>query len=69
MILKLYLCVFIDCSHSPPGVLGNKGTLAKYRREQEHEPIFWEQGNKTVQIRRRKHFDIRNKECYFRGVI
>ena len=70
MILKLYLCVFIDCSQSPifeglPEVLGNKGTLAKYRREQEHEPIFWEQGNKTVQIRRRKHFDIRNKECNF----
>ena len=43
-----------------PGVLGNKGTLAKYRRE--HEPIFREQGNKTVQIRGRKHFDIINKE-------
>ena len=70
MILKLYLCVFIDCSQSPifeglPGVLGNKGTLAKYRREQEHGPIFWEQGKKIVQNRRRKHFDIRNKECYF----
>ena len=70
MILKLNLCVFIDCSQSPifeglPGVLGNKGTLAKYRREQEHGPIFWEQGKKIVQNRRRKHFDIRNKECYF----
>ena len=42
-----------------PIVLGNKGTLAKYQRE--HEPIFREQGNKTVQIRGRKHFDIRNK--------
>ena len=74
MILKLYLFVFIDCSQSSifeglPGVLGNKETLAKYRREQEHEPTFWEQGNKTVQIRRRKHFDIRNKECYIWGVI
>ena len=28
-----------------PGVLGNKGTLAKYRRE--HELYFREQGNKT----------------------
>ena len=36
-----------------PGVLGNKGTLAKYRRE--HEPIFREQGDKTLQIRGRKH--------------
>ena len=41
-----------------PGVLGNKGT-------REHEPIFREQGNKTVQIRGRKHFDIRNNERYF----
>ena len=34
---------------------GNKGTWA----------YFWEQGTETVQIRRRKHFDIRNKERYF----
>ena len=31
----------------------------------EHEPIFREQEEKTVQIRGRKHFDIRNKERYF----
>ena len=47
-----------------PGVLGNKRTLAKYRREQgnigkmsketkEHDPIFRQQGNKTWQIRGR----------------
>ena len=30
----------------------------------EHEPIFWEQGDKTVQLRGRKHFDIRNKELF-----
>ena len=42
---------------------GNKGTLAKYRRE--HDPFFREQGNKTVRIRGRKHFDTRNKETYF----
>ena len=31
----------------------------------EHDPSFREQGNKTVQIRGRKHFDIRNIEGYF----
>ena len=31
----------------------------------EHEPTFREQGNRTVQIRGHKHFDIRNKERYF----
>ena len=36
-----------------PGVLGNKGTLAKYRWED--EPIFREQWNKTLQIRGRKN--------------
>ena len=34
---------------------GNKGTWA----------YFGEQGTETVQIRRRKHFGIRNKERYF----
>ena len=37
------------------GVLRNKGT-------REYEPVFREQGNKTVQIRGRKHFDVKNKE-------
>ena len=32
-----------------PGVWENKGTLAKYPRE--HEPIFKELGNETLQIR------------------
>ena len=41
-----------------PGVWENKGT-------REHEPIFRERRNKTVQIRGRKHFDMRNKERYF----
>ena len=46
-----------------PGVLGNKGTLAKISKgTREHEPIFREHGNKTVQIRGRKHFDIINRE-------
>ena len=36
-----------------PGVLGNKGTLAKYQRE--CEPIFREQGNETLQVGGRKH--------------
>ena len=38
-----------------PGVWGNKGT-------REHEPIFRERGNKTVQLSGRKHFDMRNNE-------
>ena len=41
-------------------IKGNKGT-------REHELIFREQGNITVQIRRRKHFDIRNKYMLFTG--
>ena len=44
-----------------PGVLGNKGTLAKYPRE--HELIFREQGNKTLQIRGRKHC----KQIHYKG--
>ena len=31
----------------------------------EDEPIFKEQGNKTVKIRGQKHLDIRNKARYF----
>ena len=42
------------------GEQGNIGKISKGTRE--HEPIFREKGNKTVQIRGRKHFDIRNKE-------
>ena len=42
------------------GEQGNIGKISKGPRE--HEPIFREKGNKTVQIRGRKHFDIRNKE-------
>ena len=42
-----------------PGVWGNERTLAKYLRE--HKPTFREQGNKTVQITGRKHFDIYKK--------
>ena len=37
------------------GVLGNKGTLAKYGREQGNISQFWEQGNKTRKITLRKH--------------
>ena len=42
------------------GEQGNIGKISKGTRE--HEPIFREKGNKTVQIRGRKHFDIINKE-------
>ena len=50
-------------SEGLPRVLWNKGKISKGERE--HEPIFREQGNKTVQIRGRKNFDIGNKERYF----
>ena len=53
--------VSADHSEGLPGVLGNKGTLAKYPRE--HELIFWEQGNKTLQIRGRKHC----KQIHYKG--
>ena len=43
----------------------NIGKISKGTRK--HEPIFREQGNITVKIRRRKHFDIRNKYMLFTG--
>ena len=58
-------CTLIYLSRSPRGLgkQGNSGKISKGTRE--HESIFREQRNITVQIRRRKHFDIRNKEGYF----
>ena len=38
-----------------PGVLGNKGTLAKYRREQGNISQFLGTGNKIRKITVRKH--------------
>ena len=48
-----------------PGVLGNKGTLAKYRREQGNISQFLgtrEQNSKNYST---KNSDIRNREHYF----
>ena len=45
-----------------PGVLGNKGTLAKYRREQGNMSLFSGNRETKLQIRGRKHFDIIYKE-------
>ena len=46
----------------PGGGFGEKGNIGKISKgTREHEPIFREQGNKTVQIRGSKHFDIKNK--------
>jgi len=45
-----------------PGVLGNKGTLAKYRREQGNISQFLGTGTKFEKITVRKHSDIRNRE-------
>ena len=58
-------CALVYLCGSPRG-LGEQGNIGKISKgTREHEPIFREQGNITVQIRRRKHFDIRNKEGYF----
>ena len=43
------------CSEGLPGVLGNKGTLAKYRREQGNISQFLGTGNKIRKITVRKH--------------
>ena len=56
---------FAATTEGLPGVLGNKGTLAKYRREQRNISQFWEQGNKIRKITVRKNSDIRNREHYF----
>ena len=60
-------CTLIYLSRSPRGLgkQGNSGKISKGTRE--HESIFREQRNITVQIRRRKHFDIRNKYMLFTG--
>ena len=39
--------------HEGFGEKGNIGKISKGKRE--HEPIFRKQGNKTLQIRERKH--------------
>ena len=42
----------IHTSEGLPGVWGNKGNIGKISKgTREHEPIFREQGNKTLQIR------------------
>ena len=58
-------CALIYFCGSPRG-LGEQGNIGKISKgTREREPIFREQGNKAVQIRGRKHFDIINKERYF----
>ena len=70
MVYTSYLsthCTLIYLCGSPRG-LGEKGNIGKISKgTREHEPIFREQGSITVQIRRRKHFDIRNKYMLFTG--
>ena len=70
MVYISYLCTHCTLIYlwgSPRGLGGqaNIGKTSKGTRE--HELIFREQGNITVQIRRRKHFDIRNKYMLFTG--
>ena len=45
----------LPTSEGLPGVLGNKGTLAKYRREQGNISQVLEQGNKIRKVTVRKH--------------
>ena len=44
------------CIEGRPGVFGEQGNIGKISKEtREHKPIFREQGNKTLQLRGRKH--------------
>ena len=60
-------CTLIYFLGSPRG-LGKQGNIGKISKgTREHESIFREQRKITVQIKRRKHFDIRNKYMLFTG--